>query len=172
MGNQQRGSSFGERLANAIEGVYALGYEQVIAIGTDSPELNAAQLTQTQELLQQYPAVYGPATDGGVYLIGLRADTYERDHFLKLAWQGEQLQASIAQAHKQAVVWLGEACDIDSAEDLYAYLTNHNGTWEAQLLSILYSSLVHLTHYLDTPPTADYTVSHQLRGPPPVAYAT
>jgi len=171
MGDQQRGSSFGERLANAIEEVYAQGYEQVITIGTDSPELSASHLTQTQNLLKQHPAVYGPATDGGVYLIGLRADTYERERFLQLAWQGERLQTSIAHAHQQAVVWLGEACDIDSAEDLTAYLESHTGNWVTQILQLLSSSLAHLTYFLCSAFSADFLLSHQLRGPPAVPSA-
>ena len=40
----QRGSSFGERLSNAFTEVFSVGFENVIAIGNDSPQLNAATL--------------------------------------------------------------------------------------------------------------------------------
>ncbi|HID86031.1 MAG TPA: glycosyltransferase, partial [Anaerolineae bacterium] len=40
----QRGADLGERLSNAFEELFSLGYERVVAIGADSPTLPPAYL--------------------------------------------------------------------------------------------------------------------------------
>ncbi|MEL6534065.1 MAG: DUF2064 domain-containing protein [Bacteroidota bacterium] len=169
--DQQTGDTFGERLANAIEGAYSLGYQEVITIGTDSPELSADHLLQAQQLLKQGAAVYGPASDGGVYLIGLHAETYDREQFLSLAWQGEELQTSIAHTHKQAIAWLGEACDIDTAEDLQHYLTTTTSSWGVQIRRLLSSPTTHQSYFSVPLYIGQFLQSLQHRGPPQVAIA-
>lgn len=68
----QRGKSFGERLTSAFADARALGYEQIVAVPTDVPELDGAALARAFAALKRNPAVLGPSPDGGVYLIGLR----------------------------------------------------------------------------------------------------
>lgn len=68
----QRGQGLGERFVRALEDVRALGYDQIVAIGSDSPSLEAANVHQAFETLDAGSAlVLGPAADGGVYLLGL-----------------------------------------------------------------------------------------------------
>jgi hypothetical protein len=69
---EQRGDDFGARFSDAIGQVFAQGYEAVICIGNDSPGLRPAHLQEAARQLQAQPLVLGPATDGGVYLLGLR----------------------------------------------------------------------------------------------------
>jgi len=65
----QRGEGFGQRLANAFCDPFARGYSQVVLIGTDTPELEVADLAGAFRLLADFPVVMGPALDGGYYLI-------------------------------------------------------------------------------------------------------
>jgi hypothetical protein len=68
----QRGRDLGERFVHAFEDVRALGYDEIVAIGSDSPRLDATNLHQAFEALRcGARLVLGPAGDGGVYLLGL-----------------------------------------------------------------------------------------------------
>jgi uncharacterized protein len=69
---RQRGASLGERLAAATGEVFARGHRPVVVIGTDVPTLTAGRLAQAfGELARGRDVVFGPARDGGYYLVGL-----------------------------------------------------------------------------------------------------
>ena len=68
---QQRGKSFGERIMNAFSFVYEQGFENVICIGNDCPELDLSHLQIAITQTELGKVVLGPTTDGGVYLIGI-----------------------------------------------------------------------------------------------------
>lgn len=71
----QRGRSFGARLENAFADARALGFQEIVAVGTDSPGLRAGDLAAAFAALRERNAVLGPAADGGIYLVGIRGDT-------------------------------------------------------------------------------------------------
>ena len=70
----QRGSTFAERLANALADARALGYEQIVVVPGDVPGLQNRHLRVAFARLRACPAVLGPSPDGGVYLLGVRGD--------------------------------------------------------------------------------------------------
>jgi glycosyltransferase A (GT-A) superfamily protein (DUF2064 family) len=118
---QQIGSSFGERLANAVEDVFERGHQHLIIVGNDSPGLNLRLLQQANQALHEQAMVVGPARDGGSYLIGLSRQSYQRTSFVQLAWETNQLYADLlayGSALGQSVDHLPTLSDIDSAEDL------------------------------------------------------
>jgi rSAM/selenodomain-associated transferase 1 len=67
----QRGSGFGERLANAVRDVG----EPLLIVGMDTPQLTRARLAGALERLDApaVDAVLGPTPDGGYWAIGLAA---------------------------------------------------------------------------------------------------
>jgi rSAM/selenodomain-associated transferase 1 len=70
----QRGAHFGESLRLAVEDAFALGYERVVVIGNDAPEICKNYLRTAFERLDDRSsraAVLGPARDGGYVLLGL-----------------------------------------------------------------------------------------------------
>ncbi|OBH91246.1 DUF2064 domain-containing protein [Mycobacterium sp. E2733] len=67
----QRGDDFADRLANAHADA-SDGYP-VVQIGMDTPQVTADLLTDCARLLQEAPAVLGPAVDGGWWVLGLRS---------------------------------------------------------------------------------------------------
>lgn len=70
----QCSGDLGARLADAFACAFRHhGTRKVIAIGGDCPTLDAARLRSADSALAQADVVIGPATDGGYYLIGLRA---------------------------------------------------------------------------------------------------
>lgn len=68
----QGGGDLGARLSKAFAEGFGRGYRQIIAIGSDCPELDKACLRRAAGKLAANDVVLGPATDGGYYLIGLR----------------------------------------------------------------------------------------------------
>jgi uncharacterized protein len=70
----QRGRTFGERLANAFAGCRSRGYDQVVAVPGDVPQLAEAHLAAAFDALAAREVVFGPSADGGVWLIGVRGD--------------------------------------------------------------------------------------------------
>ena len=70
----QRGSSFGDRIANAIADTLALGYDAVVAVGNDCPTLSPNDISSAFDALARGATVVAaPSRDGGAYLVGARA---------------------------------------------------------------------------------------------------
>lgn len=70
---EQRGRSFGERLADAVSRVFARGYKRLVVVGTDVPHLRGSHVRTAIEMLRDRSVVVGADSGGGCYLIGLRA---------------------------------------------------------------------------------------------------
>lgn len=68
---EQRGETFGERLAAAHHD--ADGGFGVVQIGMDAPQLAAVDLVIAGEALETHDSVVGPADDGGWWLLALRS---------------------------------------------------------------------------------------------------
>lgn len=116
---EQAPASFAGRMVDAFEQAFMLGYRRVVMVGSDCPELMAAQVERAFELLKSEQAVLGPATDGGFYLAGLSVPVPEL-----FALQGygtsHALSAVIAHAEYMGVGYatLGPLSDIDTLFDL------------------------------------------------------
>ncbi|WP_181885041.1 TIGR04282 family arsenosugar biosynthesis glycosyltransferase [Pontibacter diazotrophicus] len=121
---QQKGRTFGERLANAFQDAFQAGYQRVICVGSDCPTLSPADLQQAKAALQGHRMVVGPASDGGAYLIGLHIDNFNPEAFAMLNWQTEQVMQELSiyvfrqEARLDAFELLQEKADIDTKEDL------------------------------------------------------
>lgn len=66
----QQGIDLGERMRNAFEAGFALGYEKIIIIGSDLYDLSRKDLEHAFKKLEEQDVVLGPAEDGGYYLLG------------------------------------------------------------------------------------------------------
>jgi uncharacterized protein len=68
----QRGGGLDERLAAAFGDAYRLRPEPVVLLGMDTPQVTPRLLGAAARALRTADAVYGPAADGGFWLLGLR----------------------------------------------------------------------------------------------------
>ncbi len=161
-------STFGERLADAIEAVFQKGYSRVITIGNDIPDLTTDILLTAGQELVHHPMVLGPAADGGVYLIGFRRENYRRAAFIALPWQTGALQTAwknSSEINYPEAVWLVQLNDIDLPADFRLFLKKLQ-PW-SPLLRLLSSirrlfvgcTLVHFT-------SRKMDAAMLLRGPP------
>lgn len=97
------------------------GYEGLIVVGNDCPQLSAALLRRAVALLPEVGAVLGPATDGGVYLLGVARTHFDAAAWVGLPWQTPLLGTALAQqlrAAGAAVAQLAPLSDVDDAQDL------------------------------------------------------
>ncbi|NJN26723.1 MAG: DUF2064 domain-containing protein [Cyclobacteriaceae bacterium] len=84
----QKGNTFGQRLSNAFDYVFAKGYSHVIAVGNDSAGLNV-EWEQIAQTLYSGKNIIGPDHRGGVYLIGISACVQHKAVFEKISWRGK-----------------------------------------------------------------------------------
>ena len=83
----QEGSDLGERMNNAFNYAFQKGYDRVVIIGTDCPELNAGIIMNAFAYLNIHDVVIGPAADGGYYLLGMKQ--YFSQTFENINWSTE-----------------------------------------------------------------------------------
>lgn len=97
--SNQVGVDFSERLFNAFSSVFKLGYENVIALGNDCPQLSAGILVAAQDILEKESAVFGPDARGGVYLLGFSKGIFSQiQTFSFIRWNTNQVLADLNQA--------------------------------------------------------------------------
>ena len=89
------GRNFEEQLYDAYEAIFLKGYNQVIAISNDCPELSSKDLRLAEKKLNSKDIVLGPASDGGLYLLGLKKEKLSREQFMNLNWQTAYLLDSL-----------------------------------------------------------------------------
>ena len=113
----QEGSSFGERLENAVQTLTDLGYKKVVVVGSDCPDLDLGDIELAFSALEQHRLVLGPDHRGGCYLIGL--DTSERRLLHGIRWQQNSDCAELLQrsGSRQTFV-LAVKQDLDTIADI------------------------------------------------------
>ncbi|WP_124979396.1 TIGR04282 family arsenosugar biosynthesis glycosyltransferase [Nonlabens xiamenensis] len=158
---QQRGRSFGERLEYSINSLFEKGYQQVIAIGNDTPELSVQLLRSATQNLRKDQMVIGPSLDGGFYLLGMSKSHFQRlqlpdNHelskagqsslFESLSWCSSRLSKDLDQCLKQLdieTLLLEPLSDFDSVSDLKDLLSaGHLQPWLNKLITHLLFSRV------------------------------
>ena len=79
---QAAGGDLGEQMRRALDHALRHGGSdggpcaKAVVIGTDIPSLDASHVDRAVELLDAHDVVFGPAVDGGYYLLGVRDRGY------------------------------------------------------------------------------------------------
>ena len=136
----QQGDCLGEHLEKAFETAFSLGFELVSAIGTDSPDLPLSYLEESFRILDAggVDAVFGPAADGGYYLVAL-SSSYP-GLFRNIPWSTNQvLEKSLtaATALGLQVTCLPVWHDLDTVEDLQRFLAGGSSEYAPRTLRYL-----------------------------------
>lgn len=116
---EQRGHSFGDRLAGAADAAFTLGFGSVVITGIDAPPPADHVLADALATLERgdIDAAIAPARDGGINLIGLAAPAAELLRSISPR-QGDVARRCAAAFER--VLMLDVATDIDAAADLHA----------------------------------------------------
>jgi uncharacterized protein len=124
----QQGDSLGDRMAHAFRTSFDLGYQQVLIVGSDSPDLPNNYLLEALEALQQDRVVIGPSEDGGYYTLGFTPKTFCPEVFQDMPWSTSQVYPLTLETLKQntrTVQILPTWSDIDTLEDLWTFHNRH-----------------------------------------------
>ncbi len=114
----QEGNDLGERMYEAFKKGFSDGYRRIICIGTDLPDLSADLIDEAMEKLQGNDFVFGPAKDGGYYLIGMKE--LHPCVFENKDWSTSNVLRSTLielKERRKTVGFLRELNDIDTMED-------------------------------------------------------
>lgn len=114
-------SDFGACLLHAIEQMFARGHGAAVVLNADSPTLPTALLNETAAVLARPGdrGVLGPSSDGGYYLLGLKAA--HRRMFEDIAWSTERVAEQTRERAQEiglALHVLPEWYDVDDVASL------------------------------------------------------
>jgi hypothetical protein len=126
----QQGKNLGERMENAFRKTFSEGFEKVLLIGSDVPDLTCSLINKAYAF-DQYDAVLGPSPDGGYYLIGFKYDTFAPEIFKGIPWGTDRVfrdTMDIFRKNNYRVHILRAKRDIDRLEDLRAFFEQNKNT--------------------------------------------
>lgn len=117
----QVGADLGIRMLNALSRTAAEGFDKILLVGSDIPELTTFITDNAFTALKTHHAVIGPAVDGGYYLIGFSQSHIVREAFTDIAWSSRDVYARTLKRLRKngkTVHTLEPLRDIDTLEDL------------------------------------------------------
>ena len=115
----QSNGDLGARLESFFDDLFDAGASRVIVIGADCPDLTTNDVDEAIALLGAAPTVFGPATDGGYYLVGATGST--PPVFQGVSWGEETVwETTQRQLRDAGITWreLPARRDVDEFEDL------------------------------------------------------
>ena len=113
-----------QRMTAALTAAFDAGAKATVLIGTDIPGITADIVERAFDALKHKDAVFGPAADGGYYLVGLRKGAFGRalpTLFTGLPWGTNRvMDLSLKRAAELmlSVALLEALEDVDRPEDL------------------------------------------------------
>ncbi len=126
---EQKGDTFGERFTNAMEQVFEKGYDNVITIGNDCPQLKIQQLLEAARNCLDDKTTIGPTLDGGFYLLAIQKKHFDKKAFLNLPWQKQSLRKELLKLLLAKNAEITHFCfynDLDNLNDSNYYLSYKN----------------------------------------------
>ncbi len=138
----QKGNDLGERMADAFAQTFSEGFERVLIVGSDIPDLTNALLDEAFSSLEVSDAVIGPASDGGYYLIGFGKGGFLPEIFRNIPWGTEAVfrdtMAVFGRAGSRVHV-LPEREDVDTLDDLRSLFVRniHTGFMGSRTMSYI-----------------------------------
>ncbi|CAL2102450.1 Glycosyltransferase [Tenacibaculum sp. 190130A14a] len=113
----QTGEDLGVRMQNAFQQAFDDQYDKVLIIGSDLFDLQEKHINEAFEKLNLHDVVFGPAEDGGYYLLGMKK---LHDNLFKNKEWGTStvLHNSLNDLQKVSVHLLETLNDVDVFDDI------------------------------------------------------
>lgn len=163
---EQRGSSFGQRVNNALKQVFDIGYKKIILLGNDCPTLSHLDILDSAAQLQQNKIVLGEDTRGGAYLLGFHRDSITDSCIEKFAWKTHRLIDTIrsyAILSSLSVAYIQQRKDLNFKYE-FAFLQRTNQAIIDLIKDLLFA--VHFYTYHSIRSRLSYCSQVTMRGPP------
>ncbi len=116
----QEGENLGVKMQNAINNGFEYGYKKVLLIGSDLPDISSSIIQEGFKSLQKNDIVFGPAEDGGYYLVGMKK--MHSIIFENKPWSTKELlNITLNELSDKKIHLLKTLNDIDEYKDLINY---------------------------------------------------
>lgn len=168
--SKQQGNNFGSRIHNAIQACFNNGYNSVITVGSDCPELKAEDILHCHRELNKGNNVLGPDNRGGIYLMGIQQKFFSVIDLLHIEWNStkvlSQLKSSFLNSSTD-IYLLNTLTDVNSQKDFfYLFKQAANNIFLIILHDILHSKSLHfllIQHFISP---LQFLANKKFRGPP------
>jgi rSAM/selenodomain-associated transferase 1 len=137
----QRGDGLDERIAAAFDDAYAQLNAPVVLIGMDTPQVTPGLLETVAQPLTagEADAVFGPAADGGFWLLGLRQPDAKLIHGVPMSEDHTgQVQLDRLRAAGLRIRQVPELVDVDTVDDAVTVARQAPGSRFAATLAVLH----------------------------------
>ncbi|PWH85991.1 TIGR04282 family arsenosugar biosynthesis glycosyltransferase [Brumimicrobium oceani] len=91
----QHGDSFAERFKNAFKSIFEQGYDAVISLGNDTPQVSSDTIHEVVHQFKNHDVVVGKTNLGGAYTIGLTKYAFSKCSFESVDWSTSHVVESI-----------------------------------------------------------------------------
>lgn len=135
---EQVGDDLGARMSNALQQFFRQGYQRVVLIGSDSPDLSRDLIEQAFVALEQQALVLAPAQDGGYVLIG--ESVHHPQLFDDMPWSSADVRSITCRRADAAGInycLLSDWDDLDDLEALHRFLQRSPDSETAKYLRSL-----------------------------------
>lgn len=119
--HNQQGATFGDKLRNAVDAVFQQGFDYVITVGNDTPQLTVGNLKKAVKNAEENKLTFGPSKDGGFYLMTFDKNTFYQKDISQCRWQSSFLFQDIINLLNRPIELLSYLQDIDTFKDLTAF---------------------------------------------------
>jgi uncharacterized protein len=120
----QGGGDLGRRMCRALA---AAAPGPVVLVGGDIPALNSSHVAAAFRRLGAHDLVFGPALDGGFWLVGIRHRPLPRELFKRVRWSGPHALADALAGlpRRIAVGFVSTLEDVDDGEAYHRLKSVH-----------------------------------------------
>lgn len=166
---KQQGNSFGQKLRHAFEAIFNKGFQQVIAVGNDCPQLTPALLRRAAAQLNDHSIVTGMDARGGLYLLGLQQTAFQQFPFTTIPWQTAEVQHYIGSLADCRAAGLPQLHDVHHLNHFKPWLGTGKIGLLHQLVKSLQSPIYFLSYSFHFILPSGIVTSKGLRAPPMAA---
>ncbi len=111
----QGSGDLGQRMQNLFD---SLPPGPAVIVGSDIPSIRPAHIARAFNLLGRADVVFGPAQDGGYWLVGLKRSPRRLVPFESVPWSTQDaLAATAANVHGRIVLFAPRLSDVDTMQD-------------------------------------------------------
>lgn len=138
-GNGAPGTDFGSRLSYAVSSVLELGYERVLILPNDVPELKQEHLDALNTALGSQDLICLQDKRGGVAAMGISRNGFSSLAFAPIRWESTHVLSDLIHLYGTSV-FAGSVTalsDINSCTDLIAFIQYSFGYFRNWLLAAL-----------------------------------
>ena len=124
----QTGNDLGDKMSNALLRGFKKGYEKIIILGSDIPDINSEIINKAFKSIDNKPVI-GPCEDGGYYLIGFDAYSFDESFFKEIKWSSDSVFDETVKKMKTINLYpsfLQTLDDIDDINDFQKYSSDNN----------------------------------------------